>query len=294
MQEFLNIFTDLFGKYLTKKIDDILKAGIHFKNNIYDKNPLYDFVNYVVIFDYIAYVEDTKKYKGKSNLKKVLESMPRVPKSIRMEMVCSDKIYEFVESEKCLDVLYGTNQSLEKRREMIEKTNIINILEEIFDITESVEESIEEDGDSIFLKNSDEKKYLTGETVILAIWTILNISDDEIYYSKNTNLKDRNLSLNYSERKLKNEINYYKVNGKWRNNKQMPILVYEILITKILKNTLLTISDEEDMMFQNFYLRFLRTSNLIIMEKLAYTPIIERYYYLKKLIDILNKDAGYV
>ena len=67
MQEFLNIFTDLFGKYLTKKIDDILKAGIHFKNNIYDKNPLYDFVNYVVIFDYIAYVEDTKKYKGKSN-----------------------------------------------------------------------------------------------------------------------------------------------------------------------------------------------------------------------------------
>lgn len=47
-------------------------------------------------------------------------------------------------------------------------------------------------------------------------------------------------------------------------------------------------------MFQNFYLRFLRTSNLIIMEKLAYTPIIERYYYLKKLIDILNKDAGYV
>ena len=60
----------------------------------------------------------------------------------------------------------------------------------------------------------------------------------------------------------------------------MPILVYEILITKILKNTLLTISDEEDMMFQNFYL--------------AYTPIIERYYYLKKLIDILNKDAGYV
>ena len=74
----------------------------------------------------------------------------------------------------------------------------------------------------------------------------------------------------------------------------MPILVYEILITKILKNTLLTISDEEDMMFQNFYLRFLRTSNLIIMEKLAYTPIIERYYYLKKLIDILNKDAGYV
>ena len=141
-----------------------------------------------------------------------------------------------------------------------------------------MEESIEEDGDSIFLKNSDEKKYLTGETVILAIWTILNISDDEIYYSKNTNLKDRNLSLNYSERKLKNEINYYKVNGKWRNNKQMPILVYEILITKILKNTLLTISDEEDMMFQNFYLRFLRTSNLIIMEKLAYTPIIERYY----------------